>query len=98
MGDSSRKPSTQRNALPTPSSYVPPRVSPFSNIKSVLIDRNSGKIEANWYPYTAVKYRLFDAMTKSLFSRGLAAFARFALTGMKLEGYSAKVSKQGREK
>ncbi len=24
----------------------------FSNIKSVLIDKNSSKIEANWYPYT----------------------------------------------
>ena len=28
----------------------------FCNQKSVLIDSNSKKIEANWYPYTKKKY------------------------------------------
>jgi hypothetical protein len=30
-------------------------------VKSVLIDKDSKKIEANWYPYTAEKYLRFNA-------------------------------------
>jgi len=68
----------------------------FSNIKSVLIDKNSSKIEANWYPYTAQKYRLFTDMMVGLFSGGIKNLIRFALAGMKLESYSNKVGKSGR--
>ncbi len=70
----------------------------FSNIKSVLIDKNSAKIEANWYPYTPRKYRLFTDMMVGLFTGGLMGFVKFALSGMKLESYSNKVGKDGRDR
>lgn len=68
----------------------------FSSVKSVLIDRNSAKIEANWYPYTRKKYELFSEMMAGLFGGGVAGFARFAKAGLKLESYANRVGKQGR--
>jgi len=62
----------------------------FCNVKSVLIDKDSSKIEANWYPYTAEKYRLFTDMTVGLFSDGIAAFIAFVRSGLALEKYSQK--------
>jgi len=69
----------------------------FCNLKSVLIDKDSAKIEANWFPYTKEKYRLFTSMTLNLFRGGLMAMIRFAAAGMKLESYSTKVGKKGRD-
>jgi aldehyde dehydrogenase (NAD+) len=67
----------------------------FCNVKSVLIDKNSKKIEANWYPYTAHKYRLFTDLTVNLFGeRGLKRLVKFALSGLKLERYSNKVKRR----
>jgi aldehyde dehydrogenase (NAD+) len=68
----------------------------FCNAKSVLIDKDSGKIEANWYPYTKEKYRLFSELTQHHFSSGIASFVRFLLTALKLERYSAKAAKEPR--
>ncbi len=62
----------------------------LSNAKSVLVDKDSKKIEANWYPYTAEKYRLFTALTQALFTDSPARLAKFAAAGMKLESYSQK--------
>ena len=62
----------------------------FCNIKSVLVDKDSAKIEANWYPYTPEKYRLFTRMTLGLFEGGWRNFVRFVVSGLKLEGYSKK--------
>ncbi len=62
----------------------------FSNIKSVIIDANSKKIEANWYPYTAAKYRLFDQMTRGLFTRGIKGLLLFIFNGLSLESLSQK--------
>lgn len=62
----------------------------FCHQKSVLIDSNSKKIEANWYPYTAKKYGLFGQLTQALFSHGPLALVKFAVSGMALEGYSQK--------
>ncbi len=70
----------------------------FCNVKSVLIDKDSAKIEANWYPYTAEKYRLFSDLTRSLFSDGPLRLAKFAIAGLKLERYSNRVAKTGRQK
>jgi acyl-CoA reductase-like NAD-dependent aldehyde dehydrogenase len=66
----------------------------FCNVKSVLIDKDSAKIEANWYPYTQEKYRLFTDLTVNLFSDGIASFARFLISGLKLERYSAKARRE----
>jgi len=68
----------------------------FCNIKSVLVDKDSAKIEANWYPYTKEKYRIFTEMMVNLFSGGVVNFVKFGLSGMKLESYSKKASKKGR--
>jgi len=68
----------------------------FCNVKSVLTDKDSAKIEANWYPYTREKYRIFTDMMVHLFSGGVVNFVKFALTGMKLESYSKKAGKEGR--
>lgn len=65
----------------------------FCNQKSVLIDSNSKKIEANWYPYTKKKYTLFGALTQALFSHGPMALVKFAVSGMTLEGYSQKAKR-----
>lgn len=59
----------------------------FCNVKSVMIDANSKKIEANWYPYTAKKYGFFTGLTQALFKGKLIGFA---LNGLKLESYSQK--------
>lgn len=65
----------------------------FSNIKSVLIDADSRKIEANWYPYTKEKYSLFSRMMVALFSGGVLNFIRFVFAGLKLESYSNKATR-----
>ncbi len=67
----------------------------FCNIKSVLIDKNSSKIESNWFPYTKEKYEMFSKMTEGLFSGSLL---KFILNGLKMESYSNKVGKSGRKK
>ena len=68
----------------------------FSNIKAVLMDKDSAKIEANWYPYTREKYVLFAEMMRRLFSKGLGNFLKLLLIGLRLESYSARASKEGR--
>jgi acyl-CoA reductase-like NAD-dependent aldehyde dehydrogenase len=66
----------------------------FCNVKSVLIDKDSAKIEANWYPYTKEKYRLFTDLTVALFgARGIKRLVKFALAGLKLERYSNKATR-----
>jgi acyl-CoA reductase-like NAD-dependent aldehyde dehydrogenase len=59
----------------------------FCTVKSILIDGNSKKIEANWYPYTTKKYRLLSRLVQSLF---LKKWIGFAVNGLKLETYSQK--------
>jgi aldehyde dehydrogenase (NAD+) len=69
----------------------------FCNVKSVLIDSDSSKIESNWFPYTRKKYKLFSDLTVNLFSPGIGSFVKFLVSGLKLESYSDKVGKKGRE-
>ncbi len=68
----------------------------FCNVKSVLVDKDSAKIEANWYPYTAEKYRLFTDLMVHLFGGGWRGFIKFALAGMRLERYAKRAHTQGR--
>lgn len=58
--------------------------------KAVLIDKQSGKLEANWYPYTRSKYQLFGDLIRGLFGRGPGALLRFARAGLKLESVAQK--------
>jgi acyl-CoA reductase-like NAD-dependent aldehyde dehydrogenase len=63
----------------------------YCNIKSVLIDKQSKKIEANWYPYTGEKYRLFTRLLDAAFgAHGIGGLVKTALSGMKLESFSQK--------
>lgn len=67
----------------------------FCNVKSVLVDKDSRKIEANWYPYTKEKYRLFTNLTVNLFGeRGLKRLLKFALAGLTLERYSDRATRK----
>ncbi|MBI2519853.1 MAG: aldehyde dehydrogenase family protein [Bdellovibrio sp.] len=65
----------------------------FSNLKSVVIDANSPKIEANWYPYSKTKYQLFSKLLDGLYKSGPKALLGFVVNGLKLEMYSNKVGK-----
>jgi acyl-CoA reductase-like NAD-dependent aldehyde dehydrogenase len=70
----------------------------FANIKAILIDQNSAKMEANWFPYTAKKYKIFSDLTAALYSPGkLSGLIKFAYYGLKLETYVKKLAKKGRD-
>ncbi|MCB2144941.1 MAG: aldehyde dehydrogenase family protein [Deltaproteobacteria bacterium] len=65
----------------------------FSNIKSILVDKNSGKMEANWFPYSRRKFQLFTELTTNIYSPGIWSFFKAAVSGLKLEGYVKKRGK-----
>ena len=62
----------------------------FTRSKSVLIDRSRDAIEANWYPYTAEKYRRFDRFIDALYGGGPLRLAKVALRGLRLESWSQR--------
>ncbi len=65
----------------------------FANIKSVLEDRDSAKMEANWFPYTKKKYRIFSDLTRALYSPGrISGLVKGAYHGLKLESYVKKLA------
>ncbi|MGD8835769.1 MAG: aldehyde dehydrogenase family protein [Desulfobacteraceae bacterium] len=66
----------------------------FANIKSILVDKNSAKMEANWFPYTPRKFRLFTELTTHIYSPGLLSLIKAAVSGLKLEGYVKKSGKK----
>lgn len=56
----------------------------FCNIKSVMIDPGKKDNEANWYPYTQEKYRIFSAIVASAFN-GLPGLPGLLLNGLKMD-------------
>ena len=66
----------------------------FANIKSILIDKNSNKMEANWFPYTKRKFRLFTDFTTQIYSRGILSTIKAAISGLRLESYVKKIAKK----
>lgn len=66
----------------------------FCNVKSVLVDKDADKIEANWFPYTRRKYELFSEMTRQHFSPGPGAFVRFLRAALGLESYANKTRRR----
>jgi acyl-CoA reductase-like NAD-dependent aldehyde dehydrogenase len=67
----------------------------FANIKSILVDKNSKKMEANWFPYTRQKYKLFSNLTRALYSPGiLSTYIMGAIHGLRLENYVGKLAKK----
>lgn len=62
----------------------------FTRSKHILIDPDSGKTEANWYPYTRKKYGLVVGFLKALFVESPFRLAKAAITGLALERESGK--------
>ncbi len=63
----------------------------FTNIKSVIIDKQSNKLEPHWYPYTKRKHELFKQLISALFvSKGITRLLKAARIGMKLEREARK--------
>lgn len=65
----------------------------FCNMKSVLVDSDSAKIEANWYPYTKQKYSLFTGLIQSLFGGGIKKWVGLVTYGLPLESEAKKERK-----
>lgn len=65
----------------------------FCNIKSVMADADSKKIEANWYPYSPTKYQLFMGLVQSLFFGGPKKWIGLVRFGLPLEGHSQKAKR-----
>jgi aldehyde dehydrogenase (NAD+) len=67
----------------------------FCNVKSVLVDKNSATIEANWFPYTPDKHRLFGALMEGLFG-DRRSLVRFAAAGLRLERHAQQAARRAR--
>ncbi len=57
----------------------------FSNIKSIMVDQNSGRYEPIWYPYTEEKYALIDQLVIGSFSGGIAGLLKTLVAGIRLQ-------------
>ena len=57
----------------------------FSNIKSILVDRNSGRLEPYWYPYSREKLTLLSRILESVTQGGLAGILKTLAAAIKLE-------------
>jgi acyl-CoA reductase-like NAD-dependent aldehyde dehydrogenase len=57
----------------------------FSNIKAILIDKQSNRIEPYWFPYSPAKFGLMARLIDTVFQRGPIALLRTMVIGMKLD-------------
>ncbi len=62
----------------------------FSNIKSILIDRNSGMLEPYWYPYSPQKHALLRATFAAVASEGPLRVLKTVAAALKLVALSRK--------
>lgn len=59
--------------------------------KAIIVDAQSSKIEANWYPYTSKKYRLMGNLIASiLIHNPVAKLLKIAMAGLPLESHAQK--------
>lgn len=66
----------------------------FVNIKAVVIDKQSSKLEANWYPYTEKKYKKFQKLIDAIFrNSGIIGLIKVAIAGMSVESEAQKPRK-----
>ncbi|MBP8129453.1 MAG: aldehyde dehydrogenase family protein [Candidatus Hydrogenedentes bacterium] len=56
----------------------------FSNIKSILLDRNSGRLEPYWYPYSREKLALLSRIIEGVVRGGPTGVLKTLLTAAKL--------------
>ena len=62
----------------------------FSNIKSIMIEPQSNKLEVNWFPYSPEKYKAASALIDAAFTPNPLKVIKIALAGLKLEGLVKK--------
>lgn len=62
----------------------------FSNIKSIMVDKDSGRYEPIWYPYSPEKYELVSELVEGSFIGGIRGLLRTIKVGLKLEGLEKK--------
>jgi len=62
----------------------------FSNVKSILIDRQSPRLESYWFPYSPAKFALLMEVFESAFKPGIGGLLGIAWTGLKMEIHSWK--------
>lgn len=62
----------------------------FSNIKSIMIEPQSNKLEVNWFPYSQSKYEAGSKLIEAAFTPHPLKILRIALAGLKLEGLVKK--------
>jgi acyl-CoA reductase-like NAD-dependent aldehyde dehydrogenase len=60
----------------------------FSNVKSILVDKQGNNPELYWYPYSKKKYELFSSLIGAMVDGGFSGLIRTALVGLKLEKLS----------
>jgi len=60
----------------------------FSNVKSILVDKNSAKKEPIWYPYTEEKYGLISRLIDASVEGGITGLVKTALIGLKLDKFT----------
>lgn len=65
----------------------------FSNIKSVLEDKNKDQIESHWFPFDQTKHELFQKLIRALFKEGIFGLLKAGLIAIKLDRYANKVGK-----
>lgn len=59
--------------------------------KAIIFDKQSKKIEANWFPYTKKKYDLFGNLIAAIVTKNpLLKLIRIALAGLPLESFAQK--------
>jgi hypothetical protein len=61
----------------------------FTNVKSIIIDQQSSRIESHWYPYTQTKYELLSKLMVALFSKS-KNLLKFAILGLKMDSLGTK--------
>jgi hypothetical protein len=57
----------------------------FSNVKSIMIDRDSDGLEPYWYPYSKRKFTLFMKVFDANFSPGLGGLLKTVWLGIRLK-------------
>ncbi|GAA4651047.1 aldehyde dehydrogenase family protein [Kistimonas scapharcae] len=62
----------------------------FTRSKAILIDKQSDKLEPNWYPYTQKKFTLFQRLIDALFTKSPVKLLKLAIIGMQLESEAKK--------
>lgn len=62
----------------------------FSNVKALLIDRDSRLLEPYWYPYSPEKYRLIGRVMDALFSDGSPSLLRAVGRALKLMWFAQR--------